>query len=178
MILSFSLVIFILIIIHSNSAISIVSACHPTSRWHCERPVCVEECQSVCKPPVCIVNCTNPSTHVDRRFPECATWCNSTLNQCELQECPICETICNELPQYLRDYGCRIECEEPECGWICRKPSICEPPICELVYQEPACVASFAMEGGEHHHHNSSKRTATISDFDLILLLFVLYLFV
>jgi hypothetical protein len=91
----------------------------------CDDPVCFPECKIVSEPIIC--RCDNPLI-----FPTCRTRCPP--NQCEKNQCPACEIICEPTT------GCEnIECEQLVTSWACRKPSNCALPHCELMCEQPVC---------------------------------------
>lgn len=115
-------------------------ACHPQCKWLCDDPVCSAVCEPECQAPRCEVTCLN--TTADPRsvcsHPICWTTCGDTMNQCESDNCPQCETRCGRL--YCQpSYTCQIQCEMPQCGWKCRKPDSCPKPQCQLMCEQPAC---------------------------------------
>ena len=100
--------------------------CHPECHWACDEPVCFAECMIVTEPPQC--TCANPLI-----IPICRVDC--TTDQCEMEQCPACETICTSPDSSCGD----IQCEQTQASWACRKPSSCPQPTCELMCEKPAC---------------------------------------
>jgi hypothetical protein len=124
-------------------------ACHPLCTYECSDPVCTASCAPICLPYRCQV-CYNVS-HGAPDCPRpifgsgCRVYCPP--DQCESDECPTCEIICNvDLFCATNDPTCFVECEELQCGWKCAKPSPaeCPPPTCELQCDQPACPTSIA----------------------------------
>jgi len=100
-------------------------SCHPECYWMCDNPTCRAECKIMYEPPVCICD-GNPS-----RKPQCSIRCPP--DQCEMNQCPNCETICEPLA------NCEPLCEQVVATWACRKPPSCPSPKCELQCEMPAC---------------------------------------
>lgn len=118
--------------------------CHPECRYACDDPVCSAVCTAVISKPACMVQCN--SSFVPSRS-QCKFSCNQHLtsnDQCESDHCPMAETqctslTCTNLPQHV---GCQIVCEAISSSWLCKKPTNCRLPICELMCEHPTCEFS------------------------------------
>lgn len=116
-------------------------SCHPECHWQCDDPVCAAVCEPICQPPVCEYQCMGNGT-CPGHTPACSVNCPS--DQCEVDMCPQCETIC--APPPIACSICSPLCEQTNCTWRCRKPApgSCQYPRCELQCELPACVYSAA----------------------------------
>ena len=92
-----------------------------------------------CENPDCIVNCTVGNGETDCSKPNCEIQCQDGV--CDLESCPMCETIC-EFPTCSEGTsGCNVLCEPTNCGWKIKKPGNKPDPDCMFnLLQEPACV--------------------------------------
>jgi hypothetical protein len=120
-----------------------VQTCHPECSWLCSSPSIQQDCLAVCEPichsPKCAVTCTNPDHEAFCSAPSCSISCPH--DQCESEECPQCETLCQAVDcGHFTD--CQIDCRETMCSWQCQKPPLsqCEYPICMLSCEAPACA--------------------------------------
>ncbi len=113
----------------------LASAQTPLCGWQCDDPVCHAVCWPMCSPPACeFIGCSAGSAK-----PNCRVNCNTTvINAVDM--CPLCETHCDPPPA-----PCTIQCEIPQCGWVCDKPMYnCPKPTCQLQCEQPACAYSVA----------------------------------
>lgn len=112
--------------------------CHPVCSWICDNPICDAIVEPVCELPNCTVICQgeqNPSNCLQR---SCHIECPE--DSCSLDSCPMCETICMS-PICPESYNCVAMCEPTSCSWSVHKPRVCPRPQCELVCEQPACLA-------------------------------------
>jgi hypothetical protein len=125
--------------------VSYTAACHPECVYILPNTtLCPASCTPLCKPPNCTVECTNPLDAAACISPICHDSCPP--DQCESDECPECEVLCDPLFCMAGFTDCEILCEEIECSWECHVPSAadCPPPIPILVCEDPACKHSGA----------------------------------
>lgn len=125
---------------------AVYAACHPPCAWLCDAPNCTTHCTPSCKDANCSYNCPtlsppNPITDECRQLlPLCTVSCPP--NQCEVDACPVCETLCSAAPSFCTTVNCSIQCTAPECGWSCTLPGNCGIPNCRLECEAPACPVS------------------------------------
>ena len=106
----------------------------PNCTYTCDNPICPADCSIKCEVPDCTSNCTSTC-----RPPVCFTQCLPLINQSIVDNCPLCETICMPLQCDPLNASCAILCQPPSCGWVCKKPTNCPQPLCQLNCGQPAC---------------------------------------
>lgn len=111
--------------------------CNTNCTWNCQIPEtpCNAICVPFCQKPICEFKCHGEGSCL--LPPQCSTICD---DQCELDECPLCEIICtpNSFTKY-RCFNCDPVCEAPVCNWNCMTPVDCEKPVCEITCENPSC---------------------------------------
>lgn len=127
--------------------VTLALTCHPQSRWMCDEscgdwqctdPVCPLLCE-----PICDVDCVclNPQTNFSFAK-DCTVRCPP--DQCEIDNCPVCETVCIPCPN-----GYQALCEAPVCSWHCEPDEDCPEPECEQTSAgecpEPCCKLQSEM---------------------------------
>lgn len=106
--------------------------CH----WACDDPTCNAVCRPECEAPVCEIQCQMGSSCIFS--PQCHVRCSNTTAPVMVSDtCPLCETVCDPLPAQCS--GCSPLCEATTCSWMCKKPSNCPKPTCELNCEAPTC---------------------------------------
>lgn len=86
-------------------------SCHPECSWQCDNPICDADCHPYCEDPVCEVSCQEGFECSE--IPNCTVVC--APDQCENDNCPMCETVCQPLSSCPEE--CQILCEETQCSW-------------------------------------------------------------
>ena len=114
----------------------------PECEWELMKPVCRAKCRAVCAEPQCTVVCTGPSPHPTCQTPRCTTDCPTDVDQIATDSCPMCTTDCSALScaSHPPSVQCQIECQVPQCGWVCAPPTSCPKPHWELVCAPPVCA--------------------------------------
>ncbi len=139
----------------------------------CNAPHCLSVCEPACLAPACIILCddgdkrrfaetgkvcrhgdmTSSSSSQRCLSPSpfcapanCRTECAAIATDEEVNTmCPVCEIHCESAVCTSEAGGqCQPVCQQPECGWKCRKPrdDECPPLICERQCEVPACEYS------------------------------------
>jgi hypothetical protein len=124
--------------------IVVAAAVGPECRYQCSDPICHAVCAPKCDPPLCAAVCQEGSTCQSGYAPNCRTVC-VTVDVSPSDSCPVCEIVCDPLSASACTGNCTALCQEPNCGWDCRKPQInCAYPTCTLMCEQPACAYSWA----------------------------------
>lgn len=115
-------------------------SCRPELVRVCPNVTCEQICRPVCDKADCEVICTNPAHVSSCEKPTCYTSCAE--DQCATEHCPACETNCKPTEPRCTAAGadCDVQCEAPQCRWICEADyNACPPPACHYVMESPAC---------------------------------------
>lgn len=112
----------------------------PQCSYVCNSVSCDAVCSPICSPIDCTVICNPSDVEGVCNSPKCHIEFSS--NQNILQECPLAEILCDELRCSPLDRPCEIQCQEIQCSWDCKKPSICPLPDCILECEPAACQFS------------------------------------
>ena len=112
----------------------------PQCSYVCSSNTCDAICSPICSPIDCTVFCNPVDVEGVCNSPNCHIEFSS--NQNILEECPLAEILCDELSCNPKNRPCEIQCQEIQCSWECKKPSICPFPFCELQCEKAACEFS------------------------------------
>jgi hypothetical protein len=115
----------------------------PNCTYTCDDPICPADCSIKCQAPDCTSNCTSTCSP-----PVCFTQCLPLAEQSIVDSCPLCETNCLPLQCNPVNASCAILCQAVSCGWVCKKPTNCPQPVCQLNCEQPACESFGIRSGG------------------------------
>lgn len=157
--MKFIIILYAIITLCSGHGVEDLSGCAPECRYACSDPVCYAKAYPSCAEPDCSIFCYKEDQCGDCRIqceePVCEIRCpvdhDGNPDQCSLESCPACETVCEPSVCILFDCDesctensdefltCSPLCESTNCNWLSTEPDDCPEPECVLQCQSPAC---------------------------------------